>query len=228
MLNTLISLGYLLINSHLRHIATTHNNCSISVILIFICQTSICQKEPTRWRTSLNNISSSCLKNTSKTLMRKWQNYQKTSKKRFAVLSDQIKKSNQINTMSPSPTQNDTSTPPDPTTAVPAHRRDPPLEGGHSTKIGGMWTLKHEISSPKFYELLIKKELKGDTAQDLKTSITTSRCASMRWLKSKKTSFLITSPSKETLSLKNTSSQIAITLHIPEMSRYTLTLDTHY
>ena len=31
-----------------------------------------------------------------------------------------------------------------------------------------MWTLKHEISSPRFYELLIKTELKGDTALDLK------------------------------------------------------------
>ena len=31
-----------------------------------------------------------------------------------------------------------------------------------------MWTLKHEISSPRFYELLIKIELKGDTNLDLK------------------------------------------------------------
>ena len=31
-----------------------------------------------------------------------------------------------------------------------------------------MWTLKHEISSPRFYELLIKIELKGDTALDIK------------------------------------------------------------
>ena len=30
-----------------------------------------------------------------------------------------------------------------------------------------MWTLKHEISSPKFYELFIKTELKGYTALDL-------------------------------------------------------------
>ena len=30
-----------------------------------------------------------------------------------------------------------------------------------------MWTLKHEISSPKFYKLLIKKELKYDTALGL-------------------------------------------------------------
>ena len=31
-----------------------------------------------------------------------------------------------------------------------------------------MWTLKHEISSPKFYDILIKTELKGDTAMDIK------------------------------------------------------------
>ena len=49
----------------------------------------------------------------------------------------------------------DTSTPPDPTTVVPTDKRAPSLEGGHSTKIGGMWTLKHEISSSKFNKLLI-------------------------------------------------------------------------
>ena len=31
-----------------------------------------------------------------------------------------------------------------------------------------MWTLKHEISSPKFYKLLTKTELKGYTTMDLK------------------------------------------------------------
>ena len=51
---------------------------------------------------------------------------------------------------------------------VPAKRRATTLEGRHSTKICFMWTLKHDISSPKFYELLIKIELKGDTALDLK------------------------------------------------------------
>ena len=30
-----------------------------------------------------------------------------------------------------------------------------------------MWTIKHEIISPKFYEILIKKELKGDTDMEL-------------------------------------------------------------
>ena len=51
---------------------------------------------------------------------------------------------------------------------VPDKNKAPPLEGGHSTKIGGMWTLKHEISSPRLYELLIKTKIKGDTVMDLK------------------------------------------------------------
>ena len=86
----------------------------------------------------------------------------------FAVVSDQINKSNHINTISSSPTHKDALTPPDPTTLVPDNRRSPPLEGGHSTKIGGMWTLKHEISLLKFYQILIKTELKVDTALDIK------------------------------------------------------------
>ena len=73
----------------------------------------------------------------------------------FAVLSDQIKKLNHINTMSSLPTQKETPNTPDPTTVVPDNSRAPPLGGGHSTKIGGMWTLKNEIISPKFYKLLI-------------------------------------------------------------------------
>ena len=36
------------------------------------------------------------------------------------------------------------------TTLVPANKKAPPLEGGHSTKIGSIWTLKNDISSPKF------------------------------------------------------------------------------
>ena len=31
-----------------------------------------------------------------------------------------------------------------------------------------MWTLKYEINSPKLYEVLIKTQLKGYTAMDLK------------------------------------------------------------
>ena len=56
----------------------------------------------------------------------------------------------------------------DPTTSVLAIKRDPPLEGVNHKTNGGMWTLKHETSSPKFYELLIKTEFKGETALELK------------------------------------------------------------
>ena len=80
----------------------------------------------------------------------------------------EMKDKNNISKSSPS--QKDTSTLPDPTNAVQTNRRAPLLEGGISENIGGMWTLRHEISSPKFYELLIKTELKGDTALDIKNS----------------------------------------------------------
>ena len=43
-----------------------------------------------------------------------------------------------------------------PTTVVLSNKRSPPLEGVQYKKIGGIWYLKHEISSQKFYELLIK------------------------------------------------------------------------
>ena len=42
------------------------------------------------------------------------------------------------------------------------------MDGVHSTKIVGMWTIKHDISTPRFYELLINTDIKGDTGMDLK------------------------------------------------------------
>ena len=75
---------------------------------------------------------------------------------------------NKNNISKSSPAQKDAMTPPEPTTTVQNKNKAPPLEGYHSENIGGMWTLKHEIISPRFYELLIKIELKGDTALDLK------------------------------------------------------------
>ena len=60
-----------------------------------------------------------------------------------------------------------------------------------------------------------------------RTSTTTSICVSIWWLYSKKTSFLLTSTSKDTLSLKNTSSQIFITLPILGIHRHTLPFYTH-
>ena len=82
------------------------------------------------------------------------------------VLTEMMIDKNNISKSSPA--HKDTSPPPDPTTVFPTNKRAPPLKWGHSIKIGGIWTLKHEISSPKLYELLIKTELKVDTALDIK------------------------------------------------------------
>ena len=46
-----------------------------------------------------------------------------------------------------SPEKKDSPKAQDTTTLVLANKRVPPLEGGNFTKIGGMWTLKHDISS---------------------------------------------------------------------------------
>ena len=62
----------------------------------------------------------------------------------------------QINTLKPSSNQKDSPKPLEPTTVVLSNKRDPPLDSGKFTKISVMWTLKHDISSQKFYELLIK------------------------------------------------------------------------
>ena len=70
----------------------------------------------------------------------------------------------QIKISSSSPDKKDLPKAQDSTTVVPDNNRSPPLEGGNSTKTGGMWTLKHDIGSPKFYKLLIKTELKGNTS----------------------------------------------------------------
>ena len=74
----------------------------------------------------------------------------------------------QINTYKSSLDHMDSSKPQYPITVVPDKNRASPLDIGHSTKIGGMWTLKHDNSSPKLYEVLIKTELKGYTVLDLK------------------------------------------------------------
>ena len=55
----------------------------------------------------------------------------------------------------------------DPDTVVPANKKLKTLEGGNSGEIGGMWNLKHKISSTTRYELLINTYLKGDTSLNL-------------------------------------------------------------
>ena len=55
-----------------------------------------------------------------------------------------------------SPYKKDSPRAKDPNTVDLDNNNAPPLEGGHSTKNVGQWTLKHDIISPKLYELLIK------------------------------------------------------------------------
>ena len=61
-----------------------------------------------------------------------------------------------------------------------------------------------------------------------RTSTTTSRCVSLRWLDSKNNFFLVTSTSTDTLILNNTSYQIVITLPSIGMTVYKLPLGTHW
>ena len=67
-----------------------------------------------------------------------------------------------------SPDKKDSPKSQDTTTVVLANKKSPPREGVNYTKIGGMWTIKYGISLPKFYEILINIEIKGDTDLDLK------------------------------------------------------------
>ena len=82
------------------------------------------------------------------------------------ITSTIISTMGQMNILKSSPYKKDQPNPEEHNTVVLANRRAPPSDGGNYTKNGGMWTLKHDISSPKFYELLIKTELKGDTDLD--------------------------------------------------------------
>ena len=75
---------------------------------------------------------------------------------------------NQIDISKYSRDQKDSTKPQYPNTVVMSNSRYPSSDGEHSTKIGGMWNLKHETSSPKMYELPIKTEIKGDTALESK------------------------------------------------------------
>ena len=56
----------------------------------------------------------------------------------------------------------------DPTIVVLNNKKATLLECRYCIKHCGMWTLKHEISSPKLYELLFKTEIEGETALDFK------------------------------------------------------------
>ena len=110
--------------------------------------------DETIWKTSLMNSYSSCnlqLNPSGNIMMRKQKISQKKLASTISSIMDQIKISKS------SPEKKDSPKAQDPTTMVPANNRAPQLEGGHYTKNGGMWTIKHEIITSNFYELLINK-----------------------------------------------------------------------
>ena len=152
---------------------------------------------------------------------------------KLTLLTEKIQKSisfmmDQTNISKSLPAQKDTLTSLDPTTVVPTSRRDPPLEGWHSTKIGGMWNLKHDISSPKFYELLINTELKGDTALDLKNFFNHIKVCLNEVTRLREDLLPDYQSIRRLSEFEWYFFQIVITLTTPIMSRYTLPLDTHF
>ena len=85
------------------------------------------------------------------------------------ITSTIISTMGQMNISKSSPNQKDSHKIEDPTNVVLAKSRAPALYGGHSIKNCDMWTLKHDIRSPKFCELRINTEIKGDTSLDPNT-----------------------------------------------------------
>ena len=101
------------------------------------------------------------------------------------------------------------------------------MQGGISENIGGKWTLKYEISSPRFYELLIKTELKGDTALDLQEFFNHIKIYLSAVNRLREDLLPYYHFIKRNSKFKEFLSHIAITLPSPGISRYTLPLDTH-
>ena len=73
-----------------------------------------------------------------------------------------------VQNQTPSPDKTDSPKYQNTKTLVRANKKKQLSEGGNYTRIDGMWTLKNDIIPPKFYELLINTELKGDTDMDLR------------------------------------------------------------
>ena len=80
------------------------------------------------------------------------------------ITSTIISMMDQINISKSSSDQKDWQKAQDPSTVVPANRRASTLDSGNSTKQCGMWNLKHKINAPELHKILIKIELKSDTA----------------------------------------------------------------
>ena len=67
----------------------------------------------------------------------------------------------------------------DPTTMLPDNKKALPLGGRNYTKIGGMWTLKHESSHNFFMNSSSIQNSNETLLWTSRTSTATSRCVSM-------------------------------------------------
>ena len=215
--------------------APNHNHCSISEIFFVVHQSPRCQKEASRWIKIMVNSSSSCkpqLKSTSnrwnptiKTLMIKWWSSQNNSKQCLHHPSHQSRI--RLTVLKPLKPR-----------SIHQSLRDIPLwsrltgviyywtvDSIQKLVACGLWNMRsdHQDSVSSSSRQNSKKTLFWTP----RISTTTSKCVLIHWLDSEKTFFLVTSPSKGTLILNNTSSYIVITLHILGMFIYKLPLGTH-
>ena len=200
-MNTLISPGYWIINSHLRHTAPHfHNHCTIYAILPFIPQSWSWQVDKTRWiKSHISSYSSFKLQFNPEGKI-KWRSSQKTSQEwshkwyiRFKILNTQQK--------------------------IRVHQR---------LRIIPLWyrlTIRLHYRKVEIIQKLVscglsnmippqQNSMKYSSRQNSKatllwtsiTSTTKSICISMQWLDPNKNFFLITSTQKDALILKITSS----------------------
>ena len=78
------------------------------------------------------------------TIESNWKDYDDIIKKLTEDLTEMITSMMyEIKILTSSPDNNYSPKPQDPTTVIQSNKKSPPLEGGHSTKIGGIWNIKY-------------------------------------------------------------------------------------
>ena len=89
---------------------------------------------------------------------------------------------NQIESSKYSPYKKDSPKNKDPTTLVPANKRDPSLEGGHSKKMVTCGLSNMKSANQNYMNYSSRYKLKETLIWTSRTSATTSRCVLMRGL----------------------------------------------
>ena len=212
-----IPTGYMLVNAQLcQRPPTFYNNCPICVILLFIPQDLICQVDKNMDNKSDDQflIIRAIIDANMKESDEKMNIYDSKIDNLMALMEnmmDQI----QISNFSPgkiaSPKSQDTNT------VVHGNKKAPTLEGGFSTKMVAYGISNTRSTHQNSMNSSSRHNLKVTLLRTSRTSTTTPICVSMWCLDSKYIFLLLTSTSKDTLSLKNNSSQISLTFNIIEI-----------